>query len=248
MKCWTFSQGFTLGEINLHDALMHSCNIYMYEMAQDIGYEPIVNMAKSFGLGQYAGLFPELNDPNKLKDAKYGNLPEKSKNILDLCNMSIGQGELLTSPLQMAMVTAAIANNGTLYRPRLIKAFRENNKKEYKNFPVRIFNNIKANKESISLVQRAMHDVIMNENGSGYNAKIKGVKIAGKTGSAQYRQKTSDKITDHVYAWMISYAPFESPKYAIVMVVEDGVSGGKTIAPRLAYLYKKLFAYDGTLK
>lgn len=247
MKCWTFSQGFTLGEINLHDALMHSCNIYMYEMAQDIGYDPIVNMAKSFGLGQYAGLFPELNEPDKINDAKYGNLPEKSKNVLDLCNMSIGQGELLTSPLQMAMVTAAIANDGTLYRPRLIKSFRKNDKEKYQNFPVRIFNDIQVSKEALSVVQKAMHDVIMDENGSGYNAKIKGVKIAGKTGSAQYRKKTSNKITDHVYAWMISYAPYDSPKYAIAMVVEDGVSGGKTIAPRLAYLYKKLFEYDGTI-
>ena len=71
--------------------------------------------------------------------------------------------------------------------------------------------------------------------------------IAGKTGSAQYRKKVGDQVEDRVYAWMISFAPYDSPRYTIAMLVEDGVSGGQTIAPRLSQLYRMLFEYDGTL-
>ena len=248
MKCWMHTQGISLGEIDLHDALMHSCNIYMFEIAQKIGYDPIYKMAKSFGLGQYAGLFPDLKYPEKQKNIKYGNLPSESKNNIDLCNMSIGQGQILTSPLQMAMVSAAIANKGKLYRPRLIKSFRESPLQEYEDFPIRLIRNIDIDKTALDKIQLAMRDVIMHPDGSGANARINEIEISGKTGSAQYRKKTGNKITDHVYAWMISYAPSESPKYAIAMIVEDGVSGGKTIAPKLAYLYTKLFNYDQTLK
>ena len=90
-------------------------------------------MAKQFGIGQYAGLFPRLESPPKHENIKYGNLPHKDANPTDLCNLSIGQGALLTSPLQMAMVTAALANGGTLYRPRLVKQFRINTDVEFKN-------------------------------------------------------------------------------------------------------------------
>ena len=87
----------------------------------------------------------------------------------------------------------------------------------------------------------------MNQNGTATRANIKKIEIAGKTGSAQYKKKIDDKITNHVYAWMISFAPYENPKYAIAMIIEDGVSGGQTIAPRLSKLYNDLFKYDGSL-
>ena len=226
---------------------MRSCNIYMYETAQKIGYKPIFSMAREFGIGQYAGLFPELNKDYVHKKLKYGNLPESSNNAIDLCNLSIGQGKLLTSPLQMAMVTAAIANDGKLYRPRLIKEFRNQPNEKYIENPTHLIRNIDVDLKSLELVKSAMKEVVMNQNGTASKANIKKIDIAGKTGSAQYKKKIGDKISNHVYAWMISFAPYENPKYAIAMIVEDGVSGGQTIAPRLSMLYKDLFKYDGSL-
>lgn len=248
MRCWIHSQGGQHGLLNLNDAIMKSCNIWMYEVAQEIGYGPIYETAKQFGIGQYAGLFPDLENLKYHPNDSYGNLPDKINNNIDLCNISIGQGRLLTSPLQMAMVTAAIANNGILYRPRLINKFQENSDAEYINNPIVVNSKLDISENAIKIIQLAMKDVVMSDEGTATKARVKNIKIAGKTGSAQYKQKNGDKITNHVYAWMISYAPFDSPKYAIAMIVEDGVSGGETIAPRLAKLYQRLFEYDGTIK
>ena len=226
---------------------MRSCNIYMYETAQKIGYEPIYSMARQFGIGQYAGLFPKLNEQYIHKELKYGNLPESANNAIDLCNLSIGQGQILTSPLQMAMVTAAIANDGKLFRPRLIKEFRNLPNEKFIKNPTYLIRDIDIDLKSLELVKSAMKKVVMNQNGTATRANIKKIEIAGKTGSAQYKKKIDDKITNHVYAWMISFAPYENPKYAIAMIIEDGVSGGQTIAPRLSKLYNDLFKYDGSL-
>lgn len=247
MRCWIHSQGATHGLLNLENALMRSCNIYMYETAQKIGYEPIYSMARQFGIGQYAGLFPKLNEQYIHKKLKYGNLPESANNAIDLCNLSIGQGQILTSPLQMAMVTAAIANDGKLFRPRLIKEFRNLPNEKFIKNPTYLIRDIDIDLKSLELVKSAMKKVVMNQNGTATRANIKKIEIAGKTGSAQYKKKIDDKITNHVYAWMISFAPYENPKYAIAMIIEDGVSGGQTVAPRLSKLYKDLFKYDGSL-
>ena len=247
MRCWIHSQGSAHGSIGIREAIMRSCNIFIYEVAQEIGYKPIHEMAKQFGIGQYAGLFPRLESPPKHENIKYGNLPHKDANPTDLCNLSIGQGALLTSPLQMAMVTAALANGGTLYRPRLVKQFRINTDVEFKNNPTWAIRRIDIATEDLEIIQEGMRDVIMNNNGTASSAQVDGIEIAGKTGSAQYRKKVGENVEDRVHAWMISYAPYNSPRYAIAMIVEEGVSGGQTVAPRLSYLYKKLFEYDGTI-
>ena len=247
MRCWIHSQGGSHGSINMQEALMHSCNIYFYEIAQEMGYASIYETARAFGIGQYAGLFPDLEAPPEHQEMRYGNLPKTAANPTDLCNLSIGQGELLTSPLQMAMVTTAIANGGTLYRPRLVRQFRTQPDLPYQENPIWAIRRIDVEIESLEKVRQGMRDVVMHPNGTARSAQVKGISIAGKTGSAQYRKKVGDQVEDRVHAWMISYAPYDSPRYAIAMLVEEGVSGGQTIGPRLSQLYRMLFEYDGTL-
>ncbi len=247
MKCWIHSYHGEHGKVNLREALMHSCNVYMFEMAQAVGYEPIRAMASEFGLGQYAGLFPDLDAIPAQKDLKYGNLPPTALNTIDLCNMSIGQGMLTASPLQMAMVAATIANGGRLYRPRLVKKWRTDPDGEYRLNPTWAIRHLDVPMDALELVRGGMRDVVMHEDGTANKARVDGIPIAGKTGSAQYRKKVGDKVVDSVHTWMISYAPFDFPRYAVAMLVEDGISGGNTIGPRLSQLYTKLFQYDGTL-
>lgn len=248
MRCWVHRRGGDHGEVSLQEALMHSCNVYMFEMAQAIEYEPIRDMAKQFGLGQYAGLFPDLEEEPEQKDLKYGNLPETAFNAVDLCNMSIGQGAITASPLQMAMVAATIANGGTLYRPRLVKKWRTGPEREYNINPTWAIRRIDVPVEALELVRAGMRDVIMHEDGTAKKARVDGITLAGKTGSAQYKKKVGDEVVSSVHTWMISYAPFDFPRYAVAMLVEDGVSGGNTIGPRLSKLYRNIFEYDGTLK
>ncbi|MDF7823255.1 penicillin-binding transpeptidase domain-containing protein [Pontiellaceae bacterium B12227] len=247
MKCWIHSSYGEHGEVDARQALMYSCNVFMFEMAQDLGYEPIRDMARDFGFGQYAGLFPNLDDPQQQKDLKYGNLPDKAINTIDACNMAIGQGAVLASPLQMAMVAATIANGGRLYRPRLVKKWRNSPDSEYNTNPTWAIRQIDVPVEALELVRGGMHDVVMHPEGTAKKARVDDILIAGKTGSAQYRKKVDGEVVGSVHTWMISYAPYHFPRYAVAMLVEDGVSGGRTIGPRLSKLYRNLFEYDGTI-
>lgn len=246
MKCWAYRSGGH-GEINLREALMHSCNVYMFEMALDAGYAPIHDMAQQFGIGQYAGLFPALEEPPANKELKYGNLPATAANAIDLCNMAIGQGALTASPLQMAMAAAAIANGGTLYRPRLVKKWRTAPDAEFRTNPTWAIRRIDVPIEALELVRGGMRDVVMDPDGTAKKARVPGIDIAGKTGSAQYRKRVDGEVVGSVHTWMISYAPVDFPRYAVAFLVEDGVSGGNTVGPRLSTLYQKIFEYDGTL-
>jgi len=247
MKCWAHKKGGH-GEVNLREALMHSCNVYLFEMAQEFGFGPIHDMAKAFGLGRYAGLFPDLEEDPANKELKYGNLPAKAVNAIDLCNMAIGQGAITASPLQMAMAVAAIANGGTLYRPRLVKQWRHAPDEDYRENPAWANHRIDVPIRALELVRGGMYDVVQHPDGTAKQARVSGVDIAGKTGSAQYKERVDGEVVSKVHAWMVSYAPFNFPRYAVAFVVEDGVSGGSTIAPRLGALYQRIFEYDGTLK
>ncbi|VGO22070.1 peptidoglycan D,D-transpeptidase FtsI family protein [Pontiella sulfatireligans] len=244
MRCWNHNGH---GEINLQQALMHSCNVYMFKMALNTGFEPIHDMAQQFGLGQYVGLFPNLDEVPEQKDLQYGSLPAIALNDTDLCNMSIGQGAITASPLQMAMAVAAIANGGTLYRPRLVKKWRTAPDEEYSRNPTWAIRRIDVPVVALELVRSGMYDVVQHEQGSAKKARVPGIDIAGKTGSAQYRKKVDGEVVNSVHTWMISYAPFDFPRYAVAMLVEDGNSGGNTIGPRLSALYQNIFEYDGTL-
>ena len=247
MNCWAHRSGGH-GKVDLREALMYSCNVYMFEMAQETGFESIHDMAEQFGLGQYAGLFPNLAETPEQKDLKYGNLPASAVNAIDLSNMSIGQGAITASPLQMAMVAATIANGGTLYRPRLVQKWRTRPDNGYNRNPTWAIRRIDVPIEALELVRGGMYDVVQDQEGTAKQARVEGVDIAGKTGSAQYRKTVNGEVVNSVHTWMISFAPFDFPRYAVAMVVEDGVSGGNTVGPRLNALYTKLFEYDGTLK
>ncbi len=245
MRCWVHPGAH--GEYNIRQALMQSCNVFMFEMAREIGYESIRAMANEFGLGQYAGLFPNLDEEPEQRDLKYGNLPQTSYNETDTCNMSIGQGAITASPLQMAMVASTIANGGRLYRPRLVEKFRSNPNEDYKENPTWEIRRVNVPVEALETVRGGMYDVIMHSEGTAKKARVPGIAMAGKTGSAQYKKKVDGEVVSSVHTWMISYAPFDFPRYAVAMIVEDGVSGGNTVGPRLSQLYTKIFEYDGTL-
>lgn len=233
----------------MRQALMYSCNVYMYEMAREVGYEPIYEMARAFGLGQFAGLFPDLEKPPFQPDTKYGNLPDHARNEIDACNMSIGQGAITASPLQMAMVASTIANGGTVYRPRLVRRWRSAPDQGFQANPTWTLRRIDLPIEAFETVRGGMYDVVMDVEGTAKRARVPGVPIAGKTGSAQFpKGKTESGATIYgTHTWMISYAPFDFPRYAVAILVEDGVSGGNTVGPRLSALYQKIFEYDGTL-
>ena len=162
-------------------------------MAQQVGYQPIHDMAKDFGLGQFTGLFPDLEAKPVHLIKPYGNLPDKALNTIDLCTLAIGQGKITVAPLQMAMVAATIANGGTLYRPRLIKQWRTTPDQPYQPNPSWTIRRIDIPSHALEVVRGGMYDVVMDPAGTAKKARVKGIKIAGKTGSAQYRLRTGKR-------------------------------------------------------
>jgi len=225
------------GRLSMRQALKRSANVYFFKTALDIGWEPICEQAAALGLGEKTGIEiyerPGLLPGDTWKRKKgYGGWADG-----DTCNLAIGQGYLLVTPLQMAVLTAAIANGGYLYRPRLVEAYRPPGTGIFESNIVGRKGRIPWSDESLCIVQSGMRDVIMEANGTGRRARVEGFTFAGKTGTAEYGLKGEGKK----HTWMLAYAPFDDPQYAIAFLIEDGDSGGSTVAPRLQELMRGLY-------
>jgi penicillin-binding protein 2 len=222
-RCW-LKTGH--GTLNMRKALEQSCNCYFCQLGLKIGYEQIYRTAKAAGLGQRTGI--------ELEPESAGNLPEKTREWRggDTCNASIGQGAILTTPIQMALVVGAIANGGCIYRPRLVKLPNRTSGD--------IVNTTSWSARSLRTVRQGMYDVVQAETGTGKRARVPGVEVAGKTGTAEYGASGNG----HNYAWMIAYAPYSQPRYALAIVVEDTVSGGSIVAPRVSEILRGIFALE----
>jgi penicillin-binding protein 2 len=232
IKCWS-SRGH--GPLALRKALEQSCNPFFCALGAMGGYDRIRHMAAACGFGERTGI--------ELPGESSGLLPddEWKRRIWndgwrqgDTCNVSIGQGALLATPLQMAMYTAALANGGYVMQPRLIGEAGT---------PGKILNRMGWSEQTVSLVRGGMYDVVQAEFGTGKRALIKGVAMGGKTGTAQYVDH-GEKLK---HGWMILFAPYDEPRYAIAMVVENAVGGGITVAPRIRQLMVEILKLDGTL-
>ncbi len=140
----------------------------------------------------------------------------------------------MTTPLQMAVVTSAIANGGYVYRPRL-----------YAREPGtgRLLRRMTWSKSTVELVRNGMHDVVESSSGTGKRARIEGVEMAGKTGTAEFGPK--DQVKN--YTWMTLFAPYQTPRYAVAMLIEEGTSGGQTVAPKMKDLMARILSSDGTI-
>jgi penicillin-binding protein 2 len=235
-RCW-FTPGH--GSMNMQQAIKNSCNVYFFHVGLLSGIDAIYHMAAALGLGQKTGVALDYEVAGNLPDDAWKRRTQRDGwREGDTCNLSIGQGFLTVTPLQMAMVTATIANGGQLYRPRLLLEVISPEGHVVQRIPPQVVNDLHWNAANLRVVRNGMLDVVQGERGTGRYAMIPNVQVAGKTGTAEYGRKDEGKKL----AWMIIFAPFDKPKYAIVMMVEDAVSGGTTVAPLMNKVLSKLFA------
>jgi penicillin-binding protein 2 len=219
------------GRLELRKAIEQSCNSYFCQLGLRCEHERIVHMAGALGFGRATGIpLPGesggLLPDNEWKRRHYNG---DSWRAGDTCNLSIGQGWLLVTPLQMAVFAATLANGGTVYRPRLVRSPGEE--------PV-VMNVMGWSAETLAVVRGGMHDVVESESGTGKRARLEGIPMGGKTGTAEYGLRSDRRQ----YGWMIVFAPFDRPRYAACIVIEDAVSGGITAAPRIRRLMERVFA------
>ena len=227
------------GPISMRRALERSCNTYFCDIAHRIGIAAIDEAARQFGLGARTGI--------DLDGEKAGTVPDeewKARNKHgerwypgDTCQTSIGQGMLQVTPLQMAVVAAALANGGKIYRP-FLKALDSG---EAAPKPVR---SVSYSSSYIELVRMGMKDVV--EKGTGYRIRTRpdggkwyplSVSCGGKTGTAEVGVGANRRKN----TWIIAFAPFENPTVAIAMVIENGESGGLTTAPKVHNVLAQVF-------
>lgn len=219
------------GDINLEDALRVSCNTFFCHYANAIGADNLAKYARALGLGDKTDV--------ELPSEAYGQVPTPiwKKNIQgeswypgDTVNLSIGHGFILVTPVQIARMAAALATGGKVMPLTLIKSLRYNGVETvYKGEkpPVR-YSEFKP--EALKAVREGMYAVVNKPAGSGRRAKVPGITICGKTGSAMLGKKT--------FAWFASYAPYEEPEVAMAIVIENATSGGTDAAPVAGEIYK----------
>jgi penicillin-binding protein 2 len=235
IRCWKHTGH---GSIALRKALEQSCNVYFFNMARESGAEAVQQEARALGLGRRTGIEVDYESPGLVPDAAWKRrVNHDAWREGDTCNMSIGQGALNVTPLQMAVLTAALANKGRLYRPRLVLGTRRTDQADFAPREPEVVSQLKWKPEDIRVVREGMHDVVMAPEGTGARIRVPGVDMAGKTGTAEFGPREQRKR----HAWMIAFAPFDAPRYAVAMVVDEGVSGGVTAAPRLNRLFSGLF-------
>ncbi len=213
--------------VNVQQALAQSCDTYFYTIANEMGIDKLAQTCTDFGLGSKTGV--------DIPGEKGGNIPtpkwkQKSYKQIwlpgDTINASIGQGYVLTTPLQLASMTASLVNGGKLLRPRLLQ--------EEKSTPLDI------SREHLDLVRLGMETVVNGPRGTARGSRIadEDFLMAGKTGTAQVRKITirgQDQSTipwkQRHHALFVGYAPMESPKYVCAVVIEHGGGGSKAAAP-----------------
>jgi penicillin-binding protein 2 len=226
------------GSVNLQDAIFSSCDVYFYSLAHRLGGAPIMEMASTFGLGQtYALGLPEEKEGNLPSDAWKREHRGHAWHAGDSLNTGIGQGDILTTPLQMATMAARLAS-GRAVTPWLVKGDRPDVEQK-------AAQSLGLPEHDLWPVRQGMDAVVNSRFGTakGSRLNIPGVTMAGKTGTVQVRlistaerargvRKNSDlpwKMRDH--AMFVAYAPVDNPQYAIAVVIEHGSSGSETAAP-----------------
>jgi penicillin-binding protein 2 len=223
------------GAVALHDALVHSCDVYFYTVGQRMGIDVMAEYGKEFGLGQSTGV--------ELPSERAGIMPstawkEKAKNAPwlpgETISAAIGQGYVTVTPLQMASLIGTVANNGVNYRPRLVRAVMDRAMGNLQELPAVPRGRIKAKPETFRLVKEALAEVVTK--GTATRAKSSLVTIGGKTGTAQVaalrtgpEENIPKKFRDH--AWFVAFAPVESPTIAVAVLAEHMGHGGAAAAP-----------------
>ena len=226
---------------DMYDAHQNSCDVYFYDIAKRIGIDRIAAMATRFGLGTKTGIeLPSEKGgviPTRAwKKALIGTAWQQGETLIS----GIGQGFILTTPLQLAVMTARIANGGKAVLPRLIRAAEVDGKEEEP-----VFKDLGISKRSLDVVREGMNRVTNVQQGTAYRARIseEGMEMSGKTGTAQVRriskaERDTRVLKNHERPWrerdhalFVGYAPSDNPRYAVSVIVEHGGGGSKVAAP-----------------
>ncbi len=236
-RCW---QAGGHGEMNLHDALVHSCDVYFYTLGAQINIDSLADFLKRFGFGKKTGI--------DLPNEKEGLLPTRAwkrrvrKEVWyqgETVSVSIGQGPLLVTPLQLAVALATLLNEGVQYEPYLLEKATQGDQVVFQREPV-VIQTFPLPKIYVEKIKNALCDVV--QSGTGRLARLKEERMCGKTGTVELITQ-KEKIPQHLqekyayHAWFVGWVELPQETLVFSLIVEHGGHGGETAAP----LARKIF-------
>jgi penicillin-binding protein 2 len=247
-RCWKHSGH---GPVNLEKAISQSCDVYFYQVGLKVGVDNLADYAKKLGLGKRSGIEMEYEKAGLAPTKKWKLKNRKSKwQEGETLSIAIGQGFNLTSPLQICLMTATLANGGKVYRPQIVEQVVGPEGNIIESFSPEITSELKGVDRYIKAIKNGMELVVHGKRGTARKVAIDGLRIAGKTGTAQvvkvaqYRGlKEEDipyKYRDH--AWFTCFAPADNPEIAVTVLVEHGLHGGSAAGPIARAVLKQYFS------
>ena len=250
-RCWKRGGH---GSVDVHRALVESCDVFFYKVGQAVGVEDLAYYARALGLGSptgidvgpdAAGLVPTPG----WKRRRFGEPWIEGETL----SLAIGQGFNLVTPIQLAAAYAAIANGGTRYRPYAVLEVTDPYGAPLRATRPERVERVPVSSESLLVLQRALRGVVHEPHGTGYALRglEGGIEVAGKTGTAQVVSLRTDRLQDddiplahRDHAWFVAYAPADSPRIVVVVLVEHGGHGGSVAAPIARDIVAEFFAHE----
>lgn len=227
------------GYFDFERAFYLSSNAYFIHYGLELGPETIVDYGNRIFLGKETGLLPAQETGGYFPSKQ---TVRKGWHRGDTANVSIGQGKIDVTPLQMAVMTSAVANGGNVFWPRIVAGWEStlpNGDSVFESKPVgRIRGKLNVSLKHIKTLQDAMLADVANSRGSGASCKISGYLVAGKTGTAETGFRINGRRVKHT--WFVAYAPFENPRYTVTVFIDDGISGGTSCAPLAKIVFNAL--------
>ncbi len=233
------------GDYDFKRAFIKSSNSYFIDHGLRAGPERILSLSQRFHLGERTGIPLGQDSRALLPTREWQAQNRRTWGPGDTANLSIGQGDLLVTPLQMAAAVAAVANGGKLLWPRLVNRIvgpDELLQADARAVPApRIRDEIPVSRKALEIVRAAMLADVEDGEGTGTKARVEGFRVCGKTGTAQVMKGNR---MDHYVVWFAAYAPFEDPRYSVIVMVDHGSSGGGTCAPVAGRIFTALQAWE----
>lgn len=237
-RCWKKGGH---GHVDLHQAIVGSCDVYFYTVGKMLGVDTIAGYAKRFGLGDLTGIdLP--NEKKGLVPTKDWKLQKKKEawQLGETISISIGQGYDLVTTLQLANAFGAFCNGGTVWRPYLVKKIEWPDGKVYKEFSSMKKGELKLKAETMEILKDALRGVVNDPGGTGQNAKLPDVEVSGKTGTSQVmglpegekaRRRKLLAAFQKDHALFACYAPSTNPEIVVAVILENAGGGGAVAAP-----------------
>jgi penicillin-binding protein 2 len=232
-KCWRWKFGGH-GDLNVVQALAQSCDVFFYEVGNELGVDRIAWYSTACGLGEPTGIDLDhessgLIPTSAWKKHRFNEAWQAGETL----NIAIGQGYNLVTPLQALALTAAVANDGDRYKPQIVKAIKSaEGEVLFQSEPVYI-GRLPVSPETLALVKKGLREVVAGESGTARAIALPDISISGKTGTAQVVGRRDENAEDDAeenietkdHAWFVAYAPSDQPRIAVSVFVEHGEHG-----------------------